>query len=179
MTGASRERVEDTRPAAEAFDAALLREYPRIRRLARRFGIADADLDDAAQEVLATAWIKRDAFANRASVSTWVTRIALNHFSTTLKRQRWRSAFVLSGLWFEPRVASPRAESQGKEAFALATACIRTLSRKLREAFFLRYLEDMTYAEVAEVLGITEGAARARSFEARIKLREMLREYDL
>ena len=164
---------------ADSFEAILTREYPRIHRLARRFGIAEPDLEDAAGEVLAKAWAYRGDFGNRASVSTWITRIAVNHFSTMLKRQRWRLAFISREEAPVPDRSNPRTMTQTKEAYELASRCIRTLPRKLREAFVLRYLEEMRYAEVADVLGITEGAARARAFEARIKLREMLREYEL
>lgn len=178
MAGIFPEMAMDVEDAPDTFEAILSREYPRIRRLARRFGIAEADLDDAAQDVLAKAWAKRGSFGNRASVSTWLTRIALNHFSTILKRQRWRSAVGIPQAARRP-VVTPRAESQTKEAYEVASRCIGALSRKQRDAFVLRYLEEMRFAEVAEVLGITEGAARARAFEARTKLREMLREYEL
>lgn len=60
------------------------------------------------------------------------------------------------------------------EEYAVASACVRQLPPKLRAAFVLRYLDDMSVAETAEVLGISEVAVRRRCVLARVKLREML-----
>jgi RNA polymerase sigma-70 factor (ECF subfamily) len=60
------------------------------------------------------------------------------------------------------------------EAYERAVAYIGKLPPKLRQAFVLRYLEEMTCAEVAETMRIPEATVRTRIFHARRKLREWM-----
>jgi len=153
---------------------------PRPRRLRADAARNRARVLDAAQEVFAKAWSHRAQFNGTTSLSTWLTRIALNHFSTRIKRDRLRLR-SFSGEIDEqtPGRSNPRMDAETNEAYLLASDCVRRLSRVQREAFVLRYFEELSYAEAAEVLGVPEGTVRARAFEARKHLREMLKEYEL
>ena len=181
-TAAERLAESKARPAdlPETLESMLAREYARIHGLARRFGIPESDSEDAAQEVCAKAWANRRAFQGDSTFATWLTRIAVNHYSTCLRKRR--RAFdtktaIQSGAISD--VTSPSTQAEHREAFVLASACVRQLPRGQRAAFVLRYLEGLSSGEASEVLGISEGAVRARAYEARKNLREMLKEYEL
>lgn len=164
----------------ETLEVLLTREYGRIHGLARRFGIPEADSEDAAQEVCAKAWANRDAFKGASTFATWLTRIAVNHYSTWLKKhRRLRDGKKVLQAGLKLDASNPRTRAEHREAFVLASACVRRLPRGQRAAFVLRYLEGLSAGEASEVLGISEGAVRARAFEARKNLREMLRDYEL
>ncbi len=166
--------------APQSLETLAATDYARIRRLASRFGIQGEEADDAAQEVFAKAWTYRAQFHGGSSLSTWLTRIALNHFSTRIKRDRVRWWMNTREIDVDaPADSNPRGHAQTQEAYTLAVECLKRLSRIQREAFVLRYFEEMSYAEAAEVLEISEGTVRARAFEARKNLREMLKEYEL
>ncbi len=64
------------------------------------------------------------------------------------------------------------------EAYDRAVACVRRLPVKQRRVFVLRYLEEMSCAEVAETLGIPEATVRTRTFHACKKLRGMMKGYE-
>jgi RNA polymerase sigma-70 factor (ECF subfamily) len=60
------------------------------------------------------------------------------------------------------------------ESHERAAVAVRALSPLLREVFILHYLEGLPYSSVAEILGITAGAARLRAKRARESLRAHL-----
>jgi RNA polymerase sigma-70 factor, ECF subfamily len=166
-----------------AFTRLVEAQQFRLRALARHFGIPAAELDDAVQEVFARAWEGLAAFRSEADLSTWLIRIAVNHF--TSRRQamgRWRRLFVQKadtlGEYGADSAAFERSETCA-EARALALESINRLPVKLRRAFVLHYVEGMSCREAAKVLGIPEATVRTRLYNARVKLRHMLRGYEL
>lgn len=160
--------------------AALMREqYARVCRLAWRFGVPQAELEDAVQDVFAAAWIGAGSFRGDCAPATWLTRIAVNHFVS--RRRAWmrRARVFFRGGAFIEAVAAPEGVSpEQAEAHARAVACIRRLPERLRAVFVLRYIEEMSCGEVAGVLGIPEATVRTRVFHARKRLRKMLRGYE-
>jgi RNA polymerase sigma-70 factor (ECF subfamily) len=173
----ARERRDTT--CEISLDKLVRDEYDRIRRLAWRFGLPEDEIDDAAQEIFARACAGLKRFRGDCSPSTWLTRIALNYL-TSRRREIARRIRLFSG---RPQViensrAGPIIRPETAEAHRRAMDCIRRLPVKLRTAFVLRYLEEMSCAEVADVLNIPEATVRTRIFYARRKLRAMLRGYE-
>ncbi|MCC6698577.1 MAG: RNA polymerase sigma factor [Candidatus Hydrogenedentes bacterium] len=157
----------------------IAREYPRLRRLAWRFGLPEDELDDAVQDVLAKAWAARGRFRGDAAQSTWLTRVALNHF-TSIRRGWLRNlkTFVRDPFATMSEPAPNTEHAVRDEAHERAVACIQRLPRKLRLVFVLRYLEEMSCADVAETLRIPEVTVRTRVYHARKKLREWMKGYE-
>lgn len=157
----------------------IAREYPRIRRLAWRFGLPEDELDDAVQDVFVKAWAARNRFRGDAAQSTWLTRVAINHFTSRRRIGLRRLQTFLRDPNAMERAKTPDSrQTERNEAYEHAVAYIRRLPPKLRQAFVLRYLEDMTCAEVAETLQIPEATVRTRVFHARKKLREWMKGYE-
>ena len=153
--------------------------YDRIRRLAWRFGLPENEIDDAAQEIFARACAGLKRFRGECAPSTWLTRIAVNYLSSRKRAISRRLRLFSDETDVFEQVSSTSARSaETCEAHTRAMDCIRRLPVKLRTAFILRYLEEMSCADVAETLGIPEATVRTRIFHARRKLREMLRGYE-
>jgi len=160
------------------FDAMVRSDQNRIRALAWRFGVPASELDDVVQDIFMKAWAARNRFRGDANPSTWLTRIAVNHLSS--RRRSLRARIAAMGIWRTRRPAEPvqpEARLASKEAEERAAQCVRRLSPKLRTVFVLRYLEDMSAAEVSETLKIPESTVRTRAFHARKRLREMMKDY--
>jgi RNA polymerase sigma-70 factor (ECF subfamily) len=187
MNGPPSVATGETRPAREecsinadgTLEDLIAREYSRLRRLAWRFGLPEDELDDAVQDVLAKAWAAQSGFRGDAAQTTWLTRVAMNHF--TSRKRTWLrrlQTFLRDPLAME-RAPTPGGQHvERNEAHERAVACIRKLPPKLRQAFVLRYLEEMTCAEVAETMRIPEVTVRTRIFHARRKLREWMKDYE-
>ena len=126
--------------------------------------------EDAAQETFFKAFRAMDKFRGESSEKTWLMRIAIN----TCKDIR-------RGAWFrhtdrsvsleklpEPAV-SPQADS------ILITLEVMRLPAREREAVLLRYFQNMTLAEVAQVLGISATAVAKRLKKAHEHLDPVLK----
>lgn len=157
---------------------ALLREHRRIV-----FGIAatyarnPADRDDLAQEIAAQLWRSFPGFdARRAKFSTWMYRVALNVAISYLRNARRSGAPVfetLDAACMETVAGADEPHADGVwhgERLATLHAFVARLD-PLNRALVLLYLEDRSYAEIADVLGISETNVATKLNRVRQKLR--------
>ena len=163
---------------AVSSEALLHQEYARIHGLAWKFGIPESEIDDATQEVFAKAFASLKSFRGECELSTWLTRIAINHF-TSRKQAFFRRLHIFKNnpTVMENAPDGTKHKAELNEEYDLAVRCVRKLPIKLREAFVLRYLEEMSCREVAETLEIPEPTVRTRIYHARRKLRDMMKGY--
>lgn len=172
---------------AAAFEALMRRYNRRLYRLARATMRNDADAEDALQEAYFKAYAALARFRGDASLSTWLARIVHNECLLRMRRQARRDNVIpmVGGIdAFEYDIPDapagrPEAAAMRSQARALLERHIDDLPDALRAVFVLRAIEDMPVAEVAQSLGLSEVAVRARHFRARSLLREALaREID-
>lgn len=116
---------------------------------------------DALQEGFAIALAKRSQFRG-ASLEAWIWRISLN-CALTGRRQARRLA--LNGVPSLPDVhpASPAGDVE-------LAAAIGSLAPRQRLMVFLRYYADLSYAQIAEACGVSEGTVGAALSQARDQL---------
>jgi len=160
------------------FDRLVRSEDRRVRTLAWRFGVPAHELDDVVQDIFMKAWVAQNRFRGDAEPATWLTRIAVNHLVSRRRSLRTRIA-AMARLRTRPAAqpVQPDADFASREAEARAVECVRRLSSKLRAVFVLRYLEEMSAAEIAETLSIPQATVRTRAFHARKQLRLMMKDY--
>ncbi len=164
-------------PAAPSTDfVAVVNEYqPLLRRVCRLYCADADDRQDLFQEVvlqLWRAWPKYVPQAN-AKLSTWLYRIALNVAISNL-RQRTRRPQPTS-LKDEALHLTQVTEPPGYEPEEMA-ALYRAINRlsEVDKAFVLLYLEERTYEEMADILGITQNNVRVKMHRVQDKLRQLL-----
>lgn len=171
-----------------AFESLVDRHQQRAYGLARRLVGSDMDAQDVLQESFLSVYRNLASFRGSARFSTWLYRIVTN---AALMHHRARArrpvepidAFLPSfdgdgrhqGEPAELEAAAHAAERLDREALARkARAGIESLPDLYRTAFVLRDLEEMTTAEVAEVLGVGTDVVRQRVHRARLMLRRDL-----
>jgi RNA polymerase sigma-70 factor (ECF subfamily) len=138
------------------------------------------DAEDALQESLMKAFVHLGGFNGRCAFSSWLTRIAINCALMQLRRRREypeRRSEIFDDAdneihrdFVEP---SPTPEALCVEAELARTVwhAAGCLPPSLRRAILVRYFQDASVEQIARVLGITEGAAKARLFRGRAALR--------
>lgn len=159
----------------EAFEA-LVRGYgPAMLRLATHLLGHRAEAEDAVQEAFVSAWRKLPEFRGDAGFGTWLHRIVTNRCLNTLRARR--SVTDIDEL---PEQASPEHRSSPERA-AESQAVVRALGKAMsvlspqqRACWVLREIEAMPYETIAEMVGISQEAARARVFRARRCLTEAM-----
>ncbi|MGL6094171.1 MAG: RNA polymerase sigma factor [Fimbriiglobus sp.] len=152
-------------------------------------GNAD-EAEDLAQEVFLRVYRTRHRYTPRAKFSTWLYTIA-NNLALNSRRDRQRKPVVpldanipanSSGNWptdslVATRDAPPTHNLQQRELADIIRAALDELNDRQRVAVVLNKFEDMGYAEIADVMGLTPKAVKSLLSRARGKLRERLQPY--
>jgi RNA polymerase sigma-70 factor (ECF subfamily) len=168
------------KPDRQRFEA-LLREHQRIVfKVAGVYARNPHDRDDLAQEIAVQLWRSFRTFdERRAKFSTWMYRVALNvAISHARSAERFGAkhfgALDDANLDIVARTDGGHDESMERnERIAALHASIAQLD-PLNRALVLLYLEDRSYAEIADVLGISETNVATKLNRIKHKLRTQM-----
>jgi len=153
----------------------------RIYGLALKLVGEPSGAEDVVQESFLKLLTHAEGFAGRSALATWLYRVAWN---ASLDRLRARgreqplepaddAALPLPATFTDWRV-SPEALAHDRELRQALDAAIAALPTSLRAVFLLRDVEELTTAEAATVLGLSEANVKVRLHRARLELRERL-----
>src|SRR5262245_57926255 len=131
-----------TTPAfAELYD----RSFGLVLRVLRRFGVAEAQLDDAAQDVFMTAYRKLPSFEGREAATTWIYAIARRVASDYRRASAARAAReTVGGVDAAPTRTDPFADVAVAQASERLGQVLAELDERWREIFVLAELEGMS-----------------------------------
>jgi RNA polymerase sigma-70 factor (ECF subfamily) len=163
---------------AEAFEE-LVREHRRALLVhARRKLNCDAAAEDAVQETLVRAFRALPKFNGEYRLGPWLHRIMGNVCIDEVHR-RQRDGAKLDQLKAEPLNRSEGASVEEELGLEIDTTALNNALEEIadpyREALVLRFVDDLTYDEVAELSGVSEQNARARVSRARIAMRSLMK----
>lgn len=159
-------------PSEDDFIRLIRDSAPRMYRVAARL---TGDLEEA-KDVLQDGYIRafdqlrEGGFDGRSALETWVYRIVVNAALDALRRghrRRAREEAAAPGGWLE---AEPLLEARA--ALRQLSGWMADLPAGERAALVLKEIEGHTAAEVAALLGCSEGAVEQRLVRARAFLRE-------
>ncbi len=142
-----------------------------LRRVCRLYCADPTDREDLFQEIVLQLWRAWPRFEPRAKRSTWLYRIALNVAISDFRGRTRRPP--------PDRLGDHVPELPDDPAAAEAQADIEQLYRaierlsEVEKAFILLYLEERSYEEIADILGITVNNARVRLHRIQDKLRTL------
>lgn len=162
-----------------AFEIIMRRYNQRLYRAARAILRDDAEAEDVMQDAYVRAYQHLAQFAGRAKFSTWLTRIAVHEaLARVQRRARYESldARDRNGVNMELASSNPDPEQQTAtiETNALLESAILTLPETYRTVLMLRDIENLSTAETAECLDLTEENVKVRLHRARALLRREL-----
>ena len=149
---------------------ALLAELPRLRRYARALVGERAAADDLVQDTLEKAWSRIGQWRAGSDLRAWLFSIMHNLRVDQLRRPGV-STSSMEDEYLEPPTRAT--QSDRLEVQDLDSALAR-LPREQREVLLLVALEEMSYGQVASVLGIPAGTVMSRLARGRERLRLIL-----
>lgn len=136
------------------------------------------DANDILQNVFIKAWKNIDDFQNRAKISTWLYRIAINESLDFIRKQK-STAVIESDA--DNNIANRLIADEyfdGDKTVAMLQQAIATLPEVQRVVFNLRYYDEMKYSEMSKILNTTEGALKASYHIAVKKITEYFKSQD-
>jgi RNA polymerase sigma-70 factor, ECF subfamily len=167
------------RRARDGEEAALSALVKRHADAVYRVALAIAGDRDLAQDVSQDAFLKAfrglDGFRGDAAFRTWLLTIAANSARGALRRLgRRRETDLDSSPPLASEVRGPDQDAELSSESARAREALDRLPEKQRLSVQLRVDEGLSFREIAEVIGSTEGAARVNYFHGIRKLREWM-----
>ena len=184
--GSEQEFVERLKAGDPTAYEELIENYAEmVYRVAFRILQDPHDAEDAMQEAFLTVYRRIGSFRGDSKFSTWLYRITSNAALDMIRaRQRKQGQDIA---WDDteeegaplPDTVTPLPEEvlMRQETIALLEEALQHLSPKLRTAVILYELEGLSMKEVADVLGISESAAKVRVHRARLLLQEYVRQH--
>jgi RNA polymerase sigma-70 factor (ECF subfamily) len=163
----------------ELFEVLLRRHDGRVYRAVRSILRDDSEAEDAMQAAWVRAYQHLAEWAGASSFVTWLLKIAANE---ALGRLRRRGRFVSvveddedgDGGMMDPRAENPEERAAAHEAIRLLERAVDRLAVPYRSVYMLREVEQLSTAETADALGLSEEAVKVRLHRARGMLRDAL-----
>ncbi len=171
-----------------AFTELINTHKGRVFGLVRRLIGNEQDAEDLVQETFLKAIDNIDRFRGEAAFGTWLHTIALNQVRAHAAKEKVRDLRPLEdylpiadaddghqhaaahlSTWRDPH-----AELEADELRQRLNAAINELPYAYREAFVLRYFDELSVKEIAAITDESEAATKSRILRARLALREKL-----
>ena len=147
-----------------------------VMKVARAYTLTSEECQDLAQEILLQAWRSLPNFQGTASAATWFYRVALHTAMNWQRKDKPRRTRQIPFLEVQslPTLESDSAEQvQQREIVGQLYKAIHQL-RKTDAALVLLYLDELSYREMAEVLGISESNVGVKLNRAKKALSELM-----
>ena len=159
----------------EFFDAVVREFWTSVYRFLYCTTGNAHDAEDLTQETFLRAWNRLDSFRPGSSMKPWLLRIAANAAHDVRRR---RGRVVFTSLEHDPPgwTSSPEHRAETAEQETLLARAVEQLSEMTRMVFHLRVQENLSFREIAEMVGTTEQGARWHMHQARTKLLKIFTE---
>ena len=145
-----------------------------LHKVCRIYAYTDADRQDLFQDIVIQLWKAYPKFRGEAKLSTWLYRVAINTAITGLRRKK---DFITAT---EPEklpvnVSDDESSAAEEERLKQLYNAIEHLSQ-IEKAVVMLYMEDRTYEEMEDILGISSGTLRVKMNRIKEKLRQLTKQ---
>jgi RNA polymerase sigma-70 factor (ECF subfamily) len=169
-----------------SFQLLVERYQDRMFGVVRHYTRSAVEVEDIVQDTFLKAFRRLDSFQRQSSFYTWLCRIAINTALDFLKRHGRNPVqavedpeLALAGTADAPGghsrttpIAAPDSNLEREELAEITQRVLEELPEIFRSALVLREFEELSYQDIADVLGISIGTVESRLFRARAKFKE-------
>lgn len=146
-----------------------------VWRVVRRFGVPEADAEDAVQEVFLVVAKRLDAYEERGALRPWLVSIA-RQVAQHARRARFRHERKVQALPASESHDDPERRLAQNEALAFVNAFLAELDRDQAMVFYLADVEGLGVPEIAASLGVKLNTAYGRLRLARVAFEKKVAE---
>ena len=150
----------------DEFDSLVHRNQGLIWKVCKTFATNKEDQKDLFQDILLKLWKGRESYSGNAKVSTWIYRVSLNQAIDQSRKKRMDSSYGKN----PDHLPSPT-DTSGYDIEALYLA-INRLS-PVNRAIIVLYLDQLSYQEIAEIMGLSEKNVSVKLVRIKEKLKEI------
>jgi RNA polymerase sigma-70 factor (ECF subfamily) len=176
--------IDNTPDLVQSFEKIIIENEGKIFNTIYSFVCNYEDALDLTQETFIYAFRNIEQFRQESSISTWLYAIAINVCKRNSgKKKRFLSIFTDS--LDDPKISSniinhasnDRSASEAleiNEEQALIRQAISSLPKKYKTVIVLKYLQDLSYEEIAQIVGCSIGTVKSRLSRAKERLKPKL-----
>ena len=164
-----------------SFQLLVERYQSRMFALARNYTKSPVEAEDIVQDTFLKAYSRLASFQQQSSFYTWLCRIAINTALDFIKRHGRNPVQAVEdpeaapgGAGASRSLAGPAADMEREEIARVTHSVLEELPEIFRTVLVLREFEELSYQEIADVLGISIGTVESRLFRARARFRDKL-----
>ncbi|MGN6193663.1 MAG: RNA polymerase sigma factor [Ginsengibacter sp.] len=162
------------REAEKEFEKHIRNHELLLYKICRIYAYSDADREDLFQEIVIQLWNAYPKFKGDSKFSTWLYRVAINTAISGLrKKKNFISSYEPASI---PEQASEAEEFSEEERLQQLYQAIQQLN-EVEKAIVMLYMEDRTYEEMEEILGLNQGNLRVKMNRIKEKLRQLTKNY--
>lgn len=155
------------------FERLIVENQQMIHKICNIYGRDEADKEDLFQEITLQLWRSFESFQEKSKFSTWLYRVALNTAITQKRKQnRHPQSTSLSDQEFQ--VPDSSAEESNEEDLKQLRWAMQQLKSIDRAIIFL-YLEEKSYQEIADIIGITTKNVGVKIVRIKAKLLSIMK----
>jgi RNA polymerase sigma-70 factor (ECF subfamily) len=178
---------------AAAYEELVRKYQPRLVRLMRTMGPHSDMAEDLAQETFMRVWRARHRYEAGAKFSTWLFTIAanvsrnatrsagrrqeVNEVDAPMSGEGSQAVGILAATALDASGLMPGRMVEGSERGEIIRKAVEALGERQRTALMLSRFENLSYAEIAEAMGLSTKAVKSLLSRARVNLREILQPY--
>lgn len=175
--------IEEIAKGSEsAFVRLFERHGERVFRYAWRLTRDQGKAEEVTNDVMLQVWKSADGFAGRSAVTTWLLGITRNLAFNSIRRKQHETV-ELSAV-SEPVDEASAADEQVKERSQQSLrssirSALGSLSAEHRDVVELTFFHELSYPEIAELIGVPVGTVKTRMYHAKRQLKALLQGQDL
>ncbi len=145
-----------------------------IFKVCKMYCPSEEDCNDLYQDIVAQLWKAWQGFRGEAKISTWIYRVALNTAISGFRKQKRNP--LKNSLQDDSIHLTTDDQRKKQEDSEMLHMAIRQLS-KVEKAMVALYLDEVSYEEIAEIMGITQNNVRVKMLRIREKLKKIMDNY--
>ncbi len=163
-----------------AWEAIVRQHWRKVFNVAYKFVGKHDEAEDLTQDIFLKIFKALKTFDRRANFQTWIISISRNlcidHYRS-VRKERQTIARDVDSNDLQPATSErgPYAQAEHQDLRAQLRQALETLPITLRTAVVLRDLQELSYQEIADRLGLPEGTVKSRINRGRIELAHQLR----
>ena len=152
----------------------LLNQHQKIiHKVSHMYAQAEATREDLFQEIVLQAWKAFDSFKGHSKFSTWLYRVALNTSITFYRKTKRTPEMILADSLPEKMEEADHTPEDQVQALHRAIGALSNIDK----ALVMLYLEDYSYQEIGDILGISANNVGVKMNRVKLKLKEGIHKY--
>jgi RNA polymerase sigma factor (sigma-70 family) len=159
-----------TREEEKQFEKQVREHELLLHKVCHMYAYTDADRQDLFQDIVLQVWKAYPKFKGDAKFSTWLYRVALNTAITGLRKKDFITSYQPAEVCMQ--LTNQNTNEAKEERWQQLYAAIGQLT-EVEKAIIMLYLEQRSYSEMEEILGISQGNLRVKMNRIKDKLRQL------